>query len=136
MNEHARCSADLRDALDEEIIALLDAFKAHPYHAETRTFTKVGGEATPVQINHSSGSPCAAVPWFDFSSLCAPAPSVGAPWGWWWGSLMRTGSGTLRVALRAGAGALRLVRARAGACTVKHRGRGAVAAAVAQTQKL
>ena len=52
------------------------------------------------------------------------------------GLLMCTGAGALRVALRAGARALRLVRARAGASFVKHRGRGAVAAAVAQTQKL
>ena len=29
-DEHARASDSLRDALDEEIIALLDAFKAHP----------------------------------------------------------------------------------------------------------
>ena len=52
------------------------------------------------------------------------------------GLLMCTGAGSLRLALRAGARALRLVRARTGACCVNDRGRGAVAAAVAQTQKL
>ena len=54
------------------------------------------------------------------------------------GFLMCPGAGALRLALRAGAiaGAPRLMRARAGTCTIDHRGRGAVAAAVAQTQKL
>ena len=52
------------------------------------------------------------------------------------GLLMCPGAGALRVALRAGAGPVRLVRARAGTCTINDRGRGAVAAAVAQTQKL
>ena len=52
------------------------------------------------------------------------------------GLLMCTSARTLWIALRAGAGALRLVRARTSTCTINDRGRGAVAAAVAQTQKL